>query len=355
MTGASRSPSPGRPAVPERAGRGPGRDPLADRHRQVRADRPGRLPDGPAGGLQRPGAPCPLRGGLAGDRAGAGLGLYRLPGRSEAEPGHERRRAGQLDRARATSQDDQRIVDDQARAEFLRQGSPMGGLFGAPRLRAEQLAKQMEQDVTLTAVDLDAAAGAQRQRQRPGLCAAGDATRAPWPRRAPMPSPSPASLAATCRLPISTWATSSQLLKQQHQRRRQSPRRDQACWLPCSQAIIAEKHGAGQARRHRRVDLLPQLAAVPHRRSPVRSPTPPSPTALPTNRCGTISWPTTTPAAPSSRPPRSRACPQRSAHVHARRARADHISPVTPLSQVAAPGQPVTLSADISGENIGYV
>ena len=50
--------------------------------------------------------------------------------------------------------DDQRIVDAQARAELLRQGSAMGGLFGASQFSAEQLARQMTRDITLTAVDL---------------------------------------------------------------------------------------------------------------------------------------------------------------------------------------------------------
>ena len=50
--------------------------------------------------------------------------------------------------------DDQRIVDAQARAELLRQGSPMGGLFGASQVSAEQLTRQMTRDITLTAVDL---------------------------------------------------------------------------------------------------------------------------------------------------------------------------------------------------------
>ncbi len=50
-------------------------------------------------------------------------------------------------------QDDQRIVDDQARAELLRQSMPMGGFFGmAPS--AQQVTQQFEQSVTLTAVDL---------------------------------------------------------------------------------------------------------------------------------------------------------------------------------------------------------
>jgi hypothetical protein len=53
--------------------------------------------------------------------------------------------------------EDQRIVDDQARAEFLRQGSPMGSLFGmlgGPS--AEQVARQLQDNITLTAVDLEA-------------------------------------------------------------------------------------------------------------------------------------------------------------------------------------------------------
>ena len=50
---------------------------------------------------------------------------------------------------------DQRIVDDAARADFLRGGSPMGGLFSQPSISAAQLAQQLEKNVTLTAVDLE--------------------------------------------------------------------------------------------------------------------------------------------------------------------------------------------------------
>lgn len=57
--------------------------------------------------------------------------------------------------------EDQRIVDDQARAEFARQGSGLSGLFGlltggggAPS--AGQLAAQMERNITLTTADLSA-------------------------------------------------------------------------------------------------------------------------------------------------------------------------------------------------------
>ena len=51
-------------------------------------------------------------------------------------------------------QEDQRIVDDQARAEFLSRGSPLSSLFGMPS--AAQLAQQMQDSVTLAAVDLQA-------------------------------------------------------------------------------------------------------------------------------------------------------------------------------------------------------
>ena len=49
---------------------------------------------------------------------------------------------------------DQRVVDDQARADFLAQNSSGGGWY-VNRMSAEQLAAQLEENVTLTAVNLD--------------------------------------------------------------------------------------------------------------------------------------------------------------------------------------------------------
>lgn len=51
---------------------------------------------------------------------------------------------------------DLRITDDQARQEFLRQNSPMGGFLGVGNVSAGQLARQIGRDATLTAVDLQA-------------------------------------------------------------------------------------------------------------------------------------------------------------------------------------------------------
>jgi hypothetical protein len=53
-------------------------------------------------------------------------------------------------------QDDQRIVDDQARAEMLGRGSPMGGLFGFGAPSANQIASEIGKNVTLAVIDLSA-------------------------------------------------------------------------------------------------------------------------------------------------------------------------------------------------------
>ncbi len=49
---------------------------------------------------------------------------------------------------------DERVTDDQARMEFLQQNSSSGGFF-VSRISADQLASQLEQNITLTAVNLD--------------------------------------------------------------------------------------------------------------------------------------------------------------------------------------------------------
>jgi hypothetical protein len=53
-------------------------------------------------------------------------------------------------------QEDQRIVDDNARAEFLSQSSPLGGFFGSlGGMSAQQLTQQLYRTATLAAIDLD--------------------------------------------------------------------------------------------------------------------------------------------------------------------------------------------------------
>lgn len=50
---------------------------------------------------------------------------------------------------------DQRIADPAARADFLNQGSPLGGIFGGNTSSAAQVIAQLEQNITISAIDLD--------------------------------------------------------------------------------------------------------------------------------------------------------------------------------------------------------
>ncbi len=75
----------------------------------------------------------------------------------EADPGMDGAGLGRQIVSSFISKDN-RIVDKQARADFLRQGSPLGGLFGGSPadIDPEQLSKQISKSVTLTAANMDA-------------------------------------------------------------------------------------------------------------------------------------------------------------------------------------------------------
>jgi hypothetical protein len=72
----------------------------------------------------------------------------------QADPGMDGGTLGQLI-VESYIEEDQRLVDPAARAEYLKQGSPLSGLFsflGASS--ADQIAQQLEASITLSAVDL---------------------------------------------------------------------------------------------------------------------------------------------------------------------------------------------------------
>ena len=50
--------------------------------------------------------------------------------------------------------EDQRITDPAARADFLQGGSPLGGLFGSNSSSAAQVIAQMEKNITISSIDL---------------------------------------------------------------------------------------------------------------------------------------------------------------------------------------------------------
>ncbi len=251
-------------------------------------------------------------------------------------------------------QDDQRIVDDQARADLLKQGSPMGGLFGlfgAPT--AEQVAQQMEQSSTLTAVDL--AAMPQLMDSVNNLSFSLQQANQQDVARARTYAQSFTSVFGR-KVPPSyiDLGSFAQLLKRESGDSRVAQAADQVL-ASLDQSGCRREARPQKAGRDGRLHLLPQFPALPLARHRAAVLYRRRATALPTSRCGTISWPihytgrTFEPAAGTV------AVPDRGATVTAPGAGQIEVSPISLSDNVAAPGQPVLLSTDISGENIGYV
>ena len=249
--------------------------------------------------------------------------------------------------------DDQRIQDDQARADLLRQGSPLGGLYGlmgGPT--AEEVAQQMGQDSTLTAVDLGAipalidsvnelAYRLQDVRQ-PAVARARNYAQSFTNVFDPGERPSYLDL-----------GNLAGLLKKETSSSSVSQAVD-AVLASLDDAVIAEKHGSKKPGASGISIYFPNSGLY---QSPLTGPE--SYTAIASRFAGDSLWDdflayhytgrTFEPAAGSV------AVPDRETAITAPGAGQIEISPLQLSDKVAAPGQPVLLSADIRGQNIGYV
>jgi hypothetical protein len=250
-------------------------------------------------------------------------------------------------------QDDQRIVDDQARAEFLRQGSPLAGLFGSyGGMTAGQLAQQMAQNSTLTAIDLTAipelldsvnnlSFTLQEARQQDVAKARtyAQSFTSIFGRDVP---PSYIDLGNFAQLLKSTSGSSN--VAQAADRLLSS----------LNGAVIAEKHGPKKPGATGVSIYFPNSQLY---RSPVAGAE--SYTAV-THRFAEASlWDdflayhyTGHPFEPVAR---VAAVPEEGATVSGPGTGMIEISPVILSDNVAAPGRPVVMSVDISGQNVGYV
>jgi len=250
-------------------------------------------------------------------------------------------------------QDDQRIVDDQARADLLRQGSPMGGmfgLFGPPS--AQQVAEQMEQSSTLTAVDL--AALPQLMDSVNALSFSLQQASQQDVARARTYAQSFTSVFGR-EVPPSyiDLGSFAQLLKRESGDSGVAQAADQVL-ASLDNTVIAEKHGSKKAGATGVSIYFPNSQLY---RSPVTGPQ--SYTVVADRFAGESLWDdflayhytgrTFEPTAGTV------AAPDRSATITAPGAGQIEVSPISLSGSVAAPGQPVLLSTDISGENIGYV
>jgi len=250
-------------------------------------------------------------------------------------------------------QDDQRIVDDQARADLLRQGSPMGGLFGlfGPPT-AEQVAQQMEQSSTLTAIDL--AALPQLMDSVNNLSFSLQQANQQDVARARTYAQSFTSVFGQ-EVPPSyiDLGSFAQLLKRESGDSNVAKAVDQVL-ASLDNTVIAEKHGPKKPGATGVSIYFPNSQLY---RSPITGPE--SYTAVARRFAGESLWDdflayhytgrTFEPAAGTV------AVPDRGTTVAAPGAGQIEVSPISLSNSVAAPGQPVLLSTDISGENIGYV
>jgi hypothetical protein len=248
---------------------------------------------------------------------------------------------------------DQRIVDDQARAELLRQGSPLGGLFGSlGGISADQLASQMSKSITLAAIDmtrvpdlierLNALAYALQNDDQSSVASARNYAQNFTSLFGEKVPPS--------YLDLSSF---SQLLVKES-RNPQVKQAAQEVFAAVNEAVIAEKHGPEKPGATGISIYFPNSQLY---RSPVSGPE--SYTAIAQRFARVSLWDdflayhytgrTFEPDAANL------AVPEVASAMRAPGSGQISISPINLSANTAAPDQPVILSADISGENIGYI
>jgi hypothetical protein len=254
-------------------------------------------------------------------------------------------------------QADQRIVDDQARAEMLSKGSPLGGLFslfggGGGGMSAEQLAQQMGKNITLTAVDLallpdllDSLNDLSFKLQGENPAVVAQARNYAQSFTSVFGKNVPPSY-----IDLGNFV---QLLKQESNNREIVQAADNLM-ASLGRAIIAEKHGPNKPGATGVSVYFPNSKLY---QNPVTGAE--SYTAIASRFAEVTLWddflayhytgrtfePTTV----------AIAVPQPDEVVVAPGAGQIEISPISLSDEVAAPDYPVTLSADIRGQNIGYI
>lgn len=246
---------------------------------------------------------------------------------------------------------DQRIVDDQARAELMRQGSPMGGLLGYGSVpSSSQVASKMSKDITLTVVELesvpelidsinDLSFALQKADQKEVA-------------RARNYAQSFTSVFGQ-QVPASYIDLGSfvQLLKQTDAGVNEEADKVLAA---IQQAVVAEKHGTGKPGATGISIYFPNSQLY---QSPMAGPQ--SYTIL-ANRFATDStWDDFLTFHYTGKKfdaaAQQATLPEPGASVKAPGAGKIELTPIQLSDTVASPGKPVILSTDISGDNLGYV
>lgn len=250
-------------------------------------------------------------------------------------------------------QEDQRIVDEQARAEFVGRGSPMGSLFGPVSvMSADQVARQLERNITLTAVDLSAL---------PELMASTNdlAMQLQQVRQNDVAQARTYAQSFTSifgkDVPASyiDLGNFAQAVAQASRNRNVTQAADQVL-TSLGQLVVAEKHGPNKPGASGVSIYFPNSQLY---RNPMAGAQ--SYTAIARRFAQESLWDdflafhyTGRRFEPTAAQP---VAPEPGAAVRAPGASAITISPLRLSDDVAAPGRPVLLSADISGDNIGHI
>ena len=249
-------------------------------------------------------------------------------------------------------QDDQRIADPAARADFMQSGSPLAGIFGYAPSSAEQVIAQLEQNVTISAIDLDALPALMNstnnfafmlQNEDPRLVAEArnytQSYTSIFGRQVP-----PAYIDLGHFTLLLANNTNTPKVKQAAEQ----------LVSDLQKVIIAEKHGAGKKGSTGLAVYFPNSTLYS---SPLAGPQ--SYTAIASRFAADSLWDDflayfymERSFEPQTREP---FVPASGYSVRALGQGSISVSEITKSSDVAAPDQPVRLSVDVSGENIGYI
>ena len=250
-------------------------------------------------------------------------------------------------------EDDQRIRDDQARAEMLRQGAPLGGLMGllgGPT--ADQLAQQMGQGITLTAVDLAAMGELMNSLNDLAYTLQGQSQQGVA--RARSYAQSYTSIFGQ-EVPPSYIDLGNfvQLLKKEIGSGDLAQAAD-GLLASLDRAVIAEKHGPKKPGSTGMSIYFPNSQLY---QSPLTGPE--SYTAIASRFASESLWDDYLTYHYTGRPfdpaPSTVATPAPAAAIRAPGAGEIQVSPITLSDSVATIDEPVLLSTDISGDTVGYI
>ena len=250
-------------------------------------------------------------------------------------------------------QSDERIVNDEARAEFLRQGSPLNNLFSLlGTMSAAQLAEQMEQTITLSAIDL--ASMPTLIESLNDLAFTLQEANQPTVARARTYALSFTNIFGNETPPSYIDLGNFAQLLQQESNNSNVTQAANRLESALAQTVIAQKHGPKRAGASGISIYFPasQLYQLP-----IAGPE--SYTAIARRFADVSLWDDFLAYHYTGRSFTATATelvvPERDTVVIAPGSGQIELSPITLSDDVAAPEQPIILSTDISGENIGYI